>query len=253
MAHFDNRVALITGGGSGIGQASAVTFAERGADVVILDINADGADETVQKVNALGRRAKAIEVDVADVKAVHEAVEEAEAHFGHIDVLLNNAGIGSDRCPLEDVTEDLFDRMFGVHVKATVFTTQAVIPGMKERGFGKVVNISSIQAMSAYANGATYNGAKGAILAISKGWAKEFSPWKINVNIVAPGHCLTPMPISRGDTPEILAEKAKSVPFGRYGTAEEMAYSIAFLCSPEAEFITGQVISPNGGFSIVGI
>jgi 3-oxoacyl-[acyl-carrier protein] reductase len=253
VAHFDNRVALITGGGSGIGQASAVTFAERGADVVILDINADGADETVQKVNALGRRAKAIEVDVADVKAVHEAVEEAEAHFGHIDVLLNNAGIGSDRCPLEDVTEDLFDRMFGVHVKATVFTTQAVIPGMKERGFGKVVNISSIQAMSAYANGATYNGAKGAILAISKGWAKEFSPWKINVNIVAPGHCLTPMPISRGDTPEILAEKAKSVPFGRYGTAEEMAYSIAFLCSPEAEFITGQVISPNGGFSIVGI
>ena len=253
MAHFDNRVALITGGGSGIGQASAVTFAERGADVVILDINADGADETVQKVNALGRRAKAIEVDVADVKAVHEAVEEAEAHFGHIDVLLNNAGIGSDRCPLEDVTEDLFDRMFGVHVKATVFTTQAVIPGMKERGFGKVVNISSIQAMSAYANGATYNGAKGAILAISKGWAKEFSPWKINVNSVAPGHCLTPMPISRGDTPEILAEKAKSVPFGRYGTAEEMAYSIAFLCSPEAEFITGQVISPNGGFSIVGI
>ena len=253
MPHFDNRVALITGGGSGIGQASAVTFAERGADVVILDINADGADETVQKVNALGRRAKAIEVDVADVKAVHEAVEEAEAHFGHIDLLLNNAGIGSDRCPLEDVTEDLFDRMFGVHVKATVFTTQAVIPGMKERGFGKVVNISSIQAMSAYANGATYNGAKGAILAISKGWAKEFSPWKINVNIVAPGHCLTPMPISRGDTPEILAEKAKSVPFGRYGTAEEMAYSIAFLCSPEAEFITGQVISPNGGLSIVGI
>ena len=253
MPHFDNRVALITGGGSGIGQASAVTFAERGADVVILDINADGADETVQKVNALGRRAKAIEVDVADVKAVHEAVEEAEAHFGHIDLLLNNAGIGSDRCPLEDVTEDLFDRMFGVHVKATVFTTQAVIPGMKERGFGKIVNISSIQAMSAYANGATYNGAKGAILAISKGWAKEFSPWKINVNIVAPGHCLTPMPISRGDTPEILAEKAKSVPFGRYGTAEEMAYSIAFLCSPEAEFITGQVISPNGGFSIVGI
>jgi 3-oxoacyl-[acyl-carrier protein] reductase len=253
VPHFDNRVALITGGGSGIGQASAVTFAERGADVVILDINADGADETVQKVNALGRRAKAIEVDVADVKAVHEAVEEAEAHFGHIDLLLNNAGIGSDRCPLEDVTEDLFDRMFGVHVKATVFTTQAVIPGMKERGFGKIVNISSIQAMSAYANGATYNGAKGAILAISKGWAKEFSPWKINVNIVAPGHCLTPMPISRGDTPEILAEKAKSVPFGRYGTAEEMAYSIAFLCSPEAEFITGQVISPNGGFSIVGI
>lgn len=253
MPHFDNRVALITGGGSGIGQASAVTFAERGADVVVLDINADGADETVQKVNALGRRAKAIEVDVADVKAVHEAVEEAEAHFGHIDLLLNNAGIGSDRCPLEDVTEDLFDRMFGVHVKATVFTTQAVIPGMKERGFGKIVNISSIQAMSAYANGATYNGAKGAILAISKGWAKEFSPWKINVNIVAPGHCLTPMPISRGDTPEILAEKAKSVPFGRYGTAEEMAYSIAFLCSPEAEFITGQVISPNGGFSIVGI
>jgi len=253
MAHFDNRVALITGGGSGIGQASAVTFAERGADIVIFDVNAAGADETVSRVNALGRQAKSIVVDISDVTAVQAAVKEAESHFGHIDVLVNNAGIGSDRCPLEEVTEDLFERMFGVHVKATVFTTQAVIPGMKERGFGKIVNISSIQAMSAYANSVTYNGAKGAILAISKGWAKEFSPWKINVNIVAPGHCMTPMPIGRGDTPEILAEKAKSVPFGRYGTPEEMAYAIAFLCSPEAEFITGQVISPNGGFSIVGI
>ena len=253
MAHFDGKVALITGGGSGIGQASAVIFAERGADVVIFDVNAAGANETVERVEAQGQKALPIVVDVSDVSAVQDAVAQAESSLGHIDILLNNAGIGSDRCPLEDVTEKLFNDMFGVHVKATIFTTQAVIPGMKQRGFGKIVNISSIQAMSAYANGSTYNGAKGAILAISKGWAKEFSPWKINVNVVAPGHCLTPMPISRGDTPEILAEKAKSVPFGRYGTPEEMGYAIAFLCSPEAEFITGQVISPNGGYSIVGI
>ena len=146
----------------------------------------------------------------------------------------------------------MFYRSFDVHVKGTLFTTQAVVPGMKMRKFGRIVNISSIQAMGAFANGATYNGAKGAVLAMAKGWAKEFASFGISVNVVAPGHCLTPMPMSK-DSPEVIAQKAKTIPFGRYGQPEDMGNAIAFLCSPDAAFITGQVISPNGGFAIVGI
>ena len=183
---------------------------------------------------------------------MREIVATAEAAFGHIDILVNNAGVPSDRCPLEEVTEAMFERSFAVHVKGTLFTTQAVVPGMKARRVGKIVNISSIQAMGPFANGATYNGAKGAVLVMAKGWAKELAPWNICVNVIAPGHCLTPM-VQSNDSPESIAEKAGTIPFGRYGQPEDMARTIAFLASPEADFITGQVISPNGGYTIVGI
>jgi 3-oxoacyl-[acyl-carrier protein] reductase len=143
----------------------------------------------------------------------------------------------------------MFERTFAVHVKGTLFTTQAVIPGMKARGWGKIVNLSSIQGISGFENAATYNGAKAAVLAMAQGWAKEFAPWKINVNVIAPGHCMTNMPLSR-DSPEELERQSKSVPFLRFAEPREMAYTIAYLCSPEADFITGQVVSPNGGFMI---
>ena len=252
MGQFNDRVALITGSGSGIGRATAKAFAEQGADIAVFDINPAGAQETADAIKALGRQCGAWTVDVSDVNALQSAVADAEAQFGHIDILINNAGVPSDRCSIEAVTEEMFVNSFGVHVKGTLFATQAVVPGMKERCFGKIVNISSIQAMGAFANGATYNGAKGAVLAMAKGWAKEFAEWKINVNVVAPGHCLTPMPLSK-DSPEVIEQKAQTIPFKRYGQPEDMANAIVFLCSEQANFITGQVISPNGGFTIVGV
>ncbi|MBT6117549.1 MAG: SDR family oxidoreductase [Rhodospirillaceae bacterium] len=251
MGQFDGRIALITGSGSGIGRATALIMAERGADIAVLDRNMEGAEETAEKVRALGRSAKIWEADVTDFGAMAEAVKAVEGAFGKIDVLVNNAGVSSDRCPLEEVTPEMFHRSMYVHLGGAIFTTQAVIPGMKARGYGKIVNISSIQGMVGHANGATYNAAKGGVLALTKGWAREFSEWKICVNAVAPGHCLTPMPMAR-DTPEVLAKKAESVPFKRYGQPEEMGYAIAYLCSPEADFVTGQVISPNGGYLMVG-
>jgi len=118
---------------------------------------------------------------------------------------------------------------------------------MKERRYGRIVNLSSIQALVGWANSATYNAAKGAIIAMSKGWAKEFAPWKICVNVVAPGHTETEMTI-KNDSAELRAEKAKTIPLGRYAQASEMGEAIAFLASEEASFITGQVLSPDGGF-----
>jgi NAD(P)-dependent dehydrogenase (short-subunit alcohol dehydrogenase family) len=251
MGHFDGRVALITGSGSGIGRATALIMAERGADIAVLDRNLKGAEETAEKVRALGREAKVWEADVTDFSGMASTVKAVEKDFGKIDILVNNAGVSSDRCPVEDITPEMFHRSMYVHLGGAIFTTQAVIPGMKARSYGKIVNISSIQGMVGHANGATYNAAKGGVLALTKGWAKEFAEWRICVNAVAPGHCLTPMPMAF-DSPEVLAKKAESVPFKRYGQPEEMGYAIAYLCSPEADFVTGQVISPNGGYLMVG-
>lgn len=249
MGQYDGKVAMITGSGSGIGRSTAIIMAERGADLIIHDINEKGANETAEKIAALGRKAKVWVADVSNVAAMKKVVAEAEKHYGKIDVLVNNAGVASDRCPIEEVTEAMFERSIGIHVRGTMFTTQAVIPGMKQRRYGKIVNISSIQGTVGHTQGSTYNGAKGALLAMAKGWAKEFAPWNIAVNVVAPGHCMTPMPMAK-DSPEVLAEEAKTVPFKRYGQPEEMGYAIAYLCSSEADFVTGQVISPNGGYII---
>ena len=244
---FEDKVALITGSGSGIGRATAGILAERGADIIVHDINKEGAEETAEQVRSHGRRVEVSICDVSDVNAMRKTVTDTA--FEHIDILVNNAGIPSDRCSLEEVTEEMFARSFEVHVKGTLFTTQAVVPGMKERKFGKIVNLSSIQGISGFTQAATYNGAKAAVLAMAQGWAKELAPWNINVNVIAPGHVLTNMPLSR-DSPETIKRHAESVPFKRFAQPEEMGNVIAFLCSPEAEFITGQVVSPNGGFLV---
>lgn len=248
---FSGRCALVTGAGSGIGRATARIFAARGARVAVLDQNLAGAEETVALVAADPGEgsARAWHCDVSDPAAVRASVDAVTADLGPVELLVNNAGVRSDRCPLEEVTAEMFQRSMAVHVGGTLFVTQTVLPSMKTQGYGRIVNISSIQGMVGYANGATYNAAKGAVLAMSKGWAKEFAPWSIRVNIVAPGHTLTPMPLSQ-DSMEVVARKAEGIPLKRYAQPEEMGYAIAWLCGPESEFVTGQVLSPNGGFTI---
>ncbi len=249
MTSLAGKVALITGSGSGIGRAAALHLAECGAAVMVHDINADGAGETARQIAERGGEASVWVADVSDVAAMRKVVAEGEAKHGHIDVLVNNAGIVSEFRPLEEVTEGMFDHAIAVHVRGTVFTTQAVIPGMKRRRCGKIINISSIQGLVGAPNGAAYNAAKGAILAMTKGWAKEFAPWNITANVLAPGPILTPMVLNRLP-PDYFPERAKQIPLGRWGTAEEMARFLGFLCSPDADFMTGQVVSPNGGIVI---
>ena len=250
MKQLENKVALITGAGSGMGQTHAKVFAERGAVVVINDLNEDGLNETAKIVREAGGQAVECVGDITNPEFVKAMVDDAVSQVGGISILVNNAGIG-EHCELEDISLDRLSQMLNIHVVGSFLCAQAVVPGMKEKKRGKIINISSIWGMNGYHTASHYCAAKAAMLGATKAWAKEFAPFNIHVNAVAPGGVLTPMPI-KVQGMEKIREKEKKVPLGRWATPEEISYSVAFLASAESDFITGQVISPNGGETIVG-
>ena len=247
---LDGKVAWITGSGRGMGRAHAVLLAERGADIVVHDVLAAEAEETAESVRRLGRRAILSLDSVADVEAMRALADRAARELGPVDILVNNAGVG-EHASVDEVTPESFQRMFDIHVKGSFFCGQAVIPSMKERRRGKIVNISSIWGMNGANTASHYCAAKTAILGLTKAWAKELAPWNIHVNAVCPGGVITEMPI-RVQGWDKIREKEKRVPLGRWAQPEEISYAVAFFAGGESDFVTGQAISPNGGETIVG-
>ena len=248
---LEGRIALVTGAGGGMGRSHAVLLAGRGADVIVHDM-IDGIAGTAAAVRAQGRRAHELRVDIRDVAALKSAIGEAEAAFGPVDILVNNAGVGGRRLELDEIGVEDFDRMFEVHVRGTFFATQAVVPGMTARNYGRIVNISSIYAMGGSPRASHYAAAKAAISGFTKCWARELAPHRITVNAVAPGFVVTGM--TRGsNSEEQIAEREKGMPLGRFTRPEDISYAVAWLACDEAEMITGQVVSPNSGETIVGI
>lgn len=247
---LDGKVAWITGSARGMGRAHALLMAERGADIVVHDLLAEEAADTAEAVRALGRRALVSDADVTDLSAIARLVDEVADTLGPIDILVNNAGIG-EHGDLEEITPQAYSRMMDIHVKGSFFCGQAVLPAMREKRSGKIVNISSIWGMNGTDTASHYCAAKAALLGLTKAWAKEFAPWNIHVNAVCPGGVITEMPI-RVQGMAKIREKEKKVPIGRWAQPEEIAYAVAFLASPASDFITGQAISPNGGETIVG-
>jgi 3-oxoacyl-[acyl-carrier protein] reductase len=252
MSGLQSRIAMVTGAGAGMGREHALLLADRGATVVVQDINGEGARETAGRISQQGGRAHIVVCDVADRAALVSGLQDVEKSVGVIDILVNNAGIGGEPT-IEETTESEFDRMFAVHVKGAFFATQAVVPGMKRRHYGKIINISSIWGMVGHHYASPYCGAKAAILGLTKAWAKELAPWNVHVNAIAPGGVLTNMVMQQPNIEQRLAEKINRVPLHRYAEPREISYTVAFLASDEADFITGQVISPNGGEVIVGV
>ena len=248
---LEGRIALVTGSGGGMGRSHAVLLAERGADVIVHDLKADGVAETVELVRAAGRRAHAINADIRDVPAFQAAIRDAAATFGPPDILVNNAGVGGGRRPIEEIDVETFDQMFDVHVRGTFFATQAVMPAMVERRYGRIVNISSIYAMGGSALASHYAAAKSAISGFTKCWARELAPHRITVNAVAPGFVVTGMTMGSNTEAQIRAREA-TMPLGRYTEPQDISYAVAWLASDESEVITGQVVSPNSGEVIVG-
>lgn len=252
MGKLDGRVALVTGSGAGMGRAHALTLAAEGADLIVHDVDGESAERTGADVEALGRRVHVIRCDVSDVPAMREAVTAAEAAMERIDILVNNAGFNRAPGAFEAITEAEYDRMFAVHVKGHFFVTQAVVPGMRRRRYGKIINVSSIWGMVGHSEFSHYAGTKGALLALTKSWAKEFAPDNVMVNAIAPGWVVTDLVLARGGT-ALVEEVAKSIPLKRAADAAEISFTVRFLASPDSDYITGQVISPNGGDTIVGI
>lgn len=247
VATLEGKRALITGAGGGMGRSHAVLMAERGADIVIHDVKADGAEETAELVRDFGRDATVVVSDIRDIHSFTQAVTSA----GEVDILVNNAGVGGARRTIEEIDVDTFDQMFDVHVRGTFFATQAVLPAMKNMKDGKIINISSIYAMGGSQLASHYAAAKSAISGFTKSWARELAPWRIKVNAVAPGFIVTGM--TQGSNPiEKIREREKLMPLGKFCEPMDISYAVAWLASAETDLISGQVISPNAGEVIVG-
>ena len=249
---MEGRVALVTGGGSGMGRATARLLAEAGALVAICDRDGDGARETARIVEAAGGTARAEEVDVSDSGAVDRAVAAAADALGPIDALVNIAGI-YQVAEVQDITDEDWARMFAVHVNGTFHTCRAVLPGMIAARAGAIVNMSSLHAVRGQANAAHYAAAKGAIIGFTKSIAREKGPLGIRANSVAPGPIDTPL--WRGAVPpdeieEVKAKRSEIIPIGRLGEPAEVAQTIVYLLGPAASYITGQVVTIDGGESM---
>jgi 2-hydroxycyclohexanecarboxyl-CoA dehydrogenase len=241
------RVALVTGGGSGIGRSISLSIARSGASVGVLDINRAGAEQTVATITDAGGRACALSADVADAEAVRAAVAEARAALGPVHILVNVAGIGGF-VPLIEMTQSDWDRMIAVHLTGTFNCTRTVVPDMIAASWGRIVNIGSVAGLSGGGPGLShYAAAKGGIIAFSKALAHELGPSGITVNCIAPGLIETPLIVKSMVSDQVRAQAIQGAPVRRIGVPDDIAAACAFLVSEESSFYTGQVMSPNGG------
>jgi 3-oxoacyl-[acyl-carrier protein] reductase len=242
-----DKVAIVTGGGSGIGQGTCIRLAEEGGVIAIFDIDLEGAENTAQEVKKAGGRALALRVDVAKAADVDSAVEEVISTFGRVDILVNNAGL-STMTSVAKMTEDVWDSTLDVNLKGVFLCCRAVIPHMKERRCGRIVNISSILGLAGSPARVHYSAAKTGVIGFTRGLAAELGPHNINVNAVGPGIIDTPM-LERDIGSDLREQLHARVPLRRLGAPRDIADAVLFLVSDEASYITGQCLFVCGGIS----
>ncbi len=250
---LDGKTALVTGGGGpAMGSAHCRALAAKGAHVIVQDLREAHAAAVVADIHGHGGSAEAMAGDITSLDDFLLSLTEVISSTGGIDILVNHAGISGLSTPFEQIDQDFFDRMMNVHVKGAFFITQVVVPEMKAKGYGKIVNVASEFCLYGSPSASHYTAAKSALLGLTKSWARELAPFGIRVNAVAPG--LMESELTRASVGDaFLTAEAAAAPFGRLALPDEVAGVVAFLAGPESDFISGQTISPNGGHTIVGI
>ena len=242
---LDNKVALVTGAGSGIGQCIAETYAREGARVALSDVDFDAAKSAAR---AIGNNAIALRCDVAKKAEFEASVADTLAAFGRLDILVNNAGTTHVNKPMLDITEDEYDRTFAVNVKGVFFACQAVVPVFRKQGGGVIINIGSTAGLRPRPGLSAYNATKGAVHTLTKALAVELAADRIRVCAIAPVATDTPLlPSFLGPVPGMREKFIATVPLGRLAHVEDMANAALFLASPEAEFVTGNIVEIDGG------
>ncbi len=241
---FEGKIALITGAARGIGQAIAFDLAARGADIVVCDIKAEWLTETAEGVEKLGKKAYCFELDVTNAEAVQKVVNDIAAATGRIDILVNNAGITRDGL-LMRMSEEDWDAVLTVNLKGTFVCTKAVSRIMMKQRSGAIINIASVVGLMGNAGQANYAASKGGVIAFTKSVAKELSSRNIRANAVAPGFISSKMTDALSD--EVRQKMLDAIPLSSFGTPQDVANAVAFLAGDQSSYITGQVLSVNGG------
>lgn len=250
------RVAVITGGAQGIGYGIAARLAEEGASVVLADLKTDVAKLAAEKINAAGGKAAAIPVDIGKDASVAELAKKVESLHGRCEILVNNAAIGADT-HIETMTMEQYARVININQDGAIRMTMAFVPLIKKSGVGRrILNIASIQGLRGWPNQLAYATAKGAIVNFTRAVAVELAPYDIMVNAIAPGFVDTPMSILPDGSHEYDSDwfrdiyvKYGRIPLRRAGTPADMAGPAFFLCSDDAQYVTGQILSVDGGAS----
>lgn len=239
-----DKVTIVTGAASGMGKAIAVLFAQEGARVVIADIDSDGGHQTVEMINSLNGKAMYVHTDVSKSSDVKNLIDTAVKEFSKIDVLVNNAGIFMKMTPIEEIDEDIWDRIYSVNVKGIFHGVKFALPEMKKNGGGVILNTASMTGHRPGSMQSAYASSKGAVITLTKALANELAPYLIRVNCICPALTETPM-LFNSELWEHVSEM--SPPFGRLSTPEDIAKAALYMVSDDASMITGISLEINGG------